>query len=372
MRILLAMDSFKGSLGAERVCDAIGSVLKESPFAIEVDSCPLSDGGEGCLALYVHHRPGGEWRTLEVNGPFFGQTLRTPIGWWPQSKTAVVEAAAICGLPLVNSSERNPLNTTTYGIGQVLKHLQSTEPCRIILTLGGTATMDAGLGAAMALGWQFFDQKGHLLKPNGQAVIDFASYRRPDKVCSLPLELWVDVATPLQGSAGAAPLYAKQKGATPDQVIALAAGYDRLGAMWRALRDLDLGNIPGSGAAGGLAAGMLAFCNASLVMGSQAMATLTQLEHRVQQADVVITGEGRFDATSLQGKIVSHVATLAQKYQRRLVVIAGQVAQSTKSIGAERSFSANPEGDTTVPPTKLALKRLKDAAMLAGNYLSGQ
>ena len=319
LTLLLAPDSFKGTLTADQVCGVMTSVLAPEFTCI----ChPLADGGEGTLTA-IANRWGGQWQTVMVQGPLPDQTVQSQYLWLPETQTAAIEMAEASGLTLVPPHLRNPEITTSYGTGQLLRHAEFLGAKFIQLAIGGSATNDAGLGLLMALGWQFLDSDGRSVGWGGQALGKVVKILPPPMAFNPQVTVLCDVTNPFYGSQGAAFTYAPQKGADPAMVQRLDLGLKHFAQrVWQDFQ-FDL-NFAGAGAAGGMGGGVVWGLNAQLSSGFTAIAKVTQLEAAMQRCDGVITGEGCFDHQSLQGKVVGGVIELAQKYQKPVFVIAGQ------------------------------------------------
>jgi glycerate kinase len=320
MKILLAPDSFKGTLTALQVCQIIQHELQDT---VAIDCHPLADGGEGTLQALAAVFPQAQWMTHLVRGPLPFQTVEAAYLWLPEPKLAVVEMAQASGLTLVPNLARNPELTTTYGTGELIALALARNPQKVILTLGGSATNDAGLGMLMALGWRCLDERGQEIPLGGQGLSHLQQILAPGAL-SLPLvELWTDVTNPLYGPQGAAYVYGPQKGADSAMVQRLDQGLRHLAQVLKQQTGFEA-NFAGAGAAGGLGAGAVWGLQAQRTSGFQALATLTRLEAKLQACDLVMTGEGSFDHQTWQGKVVSGVWQLAQKHRKPLLILAGQ------------------------------------------------
>lgn len=350
MKIVVAMDSFKGSLTAMRACDIVAEAIRSSRPDATVVTKPMADGGEGTAATLMA-AAGGEWVPVEVMGPLPDMRVNAGYVWLPATRTAVVEMATASGLPLLRPDQCNPLKTTTYGTGQLIKAAIERGADQILLAIGGSATVDGGVGAAMALGWRFLTADGREIALGGGALSEIREIFPPANgtrdLCSVPrdpknerqatsderrldrrptaVKVLCDVDNPLCGAHGAARVYGPQKGATPEMVEILDANLAHLAARVKDQLGESIKDLPGSGAAGGLAAGAVAFLDARLVSGVDEVIAQNGLRQELADADWVITGEGRFDTQSLRGKVVSGVSRAARESGARVAVIAGQV-----------------------------------------------
>jgi glycerate kinase len=326
LRVLAAPQAFKGSLSASEVARAMSEgVLRAAPDA-QLTELPLADGGEGTVQALVD-ATGGRLIEVRATGPL-GDHVQATYGILGDGETAVIEMAAASGLPLVPPARRNPLLTTTYGTGELIRHALEHGCRRLTIGIGGSATVDGGAGMAQALGVRLFDADGGDIGPGGGSL---ASLARIDATGLLPqareatVLVACDVANPLLGPTGAAAVYGPQKGATPEMVQQLEAGLDNLARVVE--RDLGarVADLPGAGAAGGLGAGLVAFLNAELRPGIEIVMEAVGFEDRVRQADLVLTGEGRMDAQTAFGKTIAGVARVAAKHGVPVVALAGSV-----------------------------------------------
>lgn len=347
MRVLLAFDKFKDSLTAPAACAIAAETLRASHPDWGIDSAPLADGGDGFAAILTE-AAGGERVAARIVGPLgeprtaaFGlvrwgnvpAAARERLGLPSLRETdtvAVVEMAAASGLALVPPAERNPWRTTSYGTGQLLAAATTRGARAIVLGVGGSATHDLGLGALAALGLRFLDAHGLPLFPPTTAawehIVKFAG-RVPASLP--PLRIACDVANPLLGPAGAAATYAPQKGLAPADLPQLESATLRVAAMLSAHcgQPPALGSLPGAGAAGGIAFGLMTAARAQLVPGWALVHDWLELARRIEASDLVLTGEGRFDATSLSGKGPGALAAAAAAAGKRVIVLAGALGE---------------------------------------------
>ena len=332
--ILLAPDSFKGSLSARRFCEVAEAAIRETLPDATVVSHPLADGGEGTLEALAGLE-GAEWVSVTVSGPL-GESVRADYLLLSPRRTAVIEMARASGLLLVPPERKRPLEATTRGTGELLGHALRAGVRRIVLTLGGSATSDAGTGCLSALGFRFLDRHGRPLPPGGGALERLAHIEAPGPdLGEIELVGATDVTTPLLGPTGTARLFAPQKGASPAEVEQLERGLERFAEVVKRDLGLDVAETPGAGAAGGLGAGLL-LLGARLVPGFELVAELTGFEEtfRRHQFDLVITGEGRLDEQSRHGKVPVAVARIASRLGVPVVAVAGQVALDEAGLQA--------------------------------------
>ncbi len=324
MRILLAPDSFKGSLAASGVAMSMERGVKRVFPAAEVVSIPLSDGGEGLVDSLVG-ASGGSLKRLEVTGPL-GRAVDSFWGLMGDGRTAVIEMAAASGLPLVPEAERNPLVTTTYGTGELIRAALDSGCDRLIIGIGGSATNDGGAGMVQALGVSLSDQVGNELPFGGShlsrlANIDTAGL--DPRLTSMEILVACDVDNPLTGPRGASHIYGPQKGATEEMVKDLDAGLRHYANMLQKFLGIEVDTQPGAGAAGGLGAGLMAFLQGKLTPGIELVMDAVGLEAQLSGCDLVLTGEGKMDAQSAFGKVPVGVARLAKKHSIPVVALAG-------------------------------------------------
>ena len=348
MNILIALDSFKGSLSAAQACEVVAQALASALPGHGRHCIPMADGGEGTAAALVAACRGQFVTLAQVSGPLPGQRVTARYGWLPESATAIVEMAEASGLPLVPADRRDPRWTTTRGTGEMLAHALARGAARIALTLGGSATHDGGTGAARALGWRFLDRAGRDLPEGGAALGRLARIVPPvQPLPTVAVEALCDVTNPLCGPSGAAAVYGPQKGATPALVQELDAALLTLADRLRADLGVDVASLPGAGAAGGFGAGAVAFLGARLVRGVDAVAEVNGLTAGTSAADWILTGEGRFDSQSLQGKVVSGVLCRALAAGKPVAVLAGSVAldrQAWQEAGVSDVEACTPAG----------------------------
>ena len=325
LRVLVAPDSFKGTLGATAAADALAAGWRRARPGDQVRTLPLADGGEGTLEALGSDVAGAAWHSTPVSGPD-GRPVDADWLLLPDG-TAVVEMARAAGLPLLATPD--PLGATTRGLGELLAAVVAAPGVvRVLLTLGGSATTDGGTGALSALGARFLDLAGRELPPGGGALGRLAAVDLTGLTPPPPggVRCLVDVTAPLLGPLGAAGQFGPQKGATADQVGRLDAGLARLADLLGGDRD-----TPGAGAAGGTAYGFATCWGATFVSGADAVAEAAGLDGALAGAAVVLTGEGQFDAQSLRGKVVGRLVERARAAGVPVVVVAGRVADDVRT-----------------------------------------
>ncbi|MBC8882066.1 MULTISPECIES: glycerate kinase [Pseudomonas] len=336
MKIVIAPDSFKDSLSAQAVADAIASGLAEVWPHAELIKCPMADGGEGTIEALLA-ACNGELMSASVSGPL-GALVNAQWGWLAESRTAIIEMAMASGLQLLTLAQRDACVTSTEGTGQLISAALDAGARRVILAIGGSATNDGGSGMLSALGARFLDADDQTLAPGGLALADLARIDlsgfdpRLSDVC---VEIAADVDNPLCGPNGASSIFGPQKGASPEQVMALDAALGCFADHTAQVLGQDLRDSPGSGAAGGMGFAAKAYLKASFRAGVEVVADLTGLEHALIGADLVITGEGRFDAQTLRGKTPLGVARVARRRQVPVIVLAGTLGEGYEQLYAQ-------------------------------------
>ncbi len=354
MKVVVAPDSFGGTLSAVEAAEAIATGWGRARVGDEIVQLPLADGGEGTLQAVAREKD--ERRNVEVADPLGrprqASWLRRPDG------TAIVESAEACGLKLLKPTERNPVMTTTYGVGQLLEDVRRTGCQRVVVGLGGSATVDGGAGAAAALGVRVLGGSGNGVKIGGGGLVHVArvvpQWLDPDWR-NVEVVLWSDVETVL---ADAAATFGAQKGATPEAVERLTAGLEH----WADVVERDLAGswryLPGSGAAGGLGFGLMAVLSARIVSGADAVAELVGLRGALDDASLVVTGEGRLDATSLEGKVLGSVLRFAADEKVRVVAVVGEQGEEVEGFHDVEPASKNGPGHNPAADVAAAAERL--------------
>lgn len=343
-KILLVPDSFKGTLSSRQVCQVMAGQLRRFFPQAQVKSIPVADGGEGSVEAFLA-AAGGERRTRTVTGPF-GEPVEAFYGVLGDGRTAVIEMAACAGLPLAEG-RLNPERATTYGVGELLLAAKEAGCTKAILGLGGSCTNDGGAGAAAALGAKFTRADGAAFVPTGGTLGEIAALDVSPVAQALQgmeLTAMCDIDNPLYGEAGAAAVFAPQKGADAAMVARLDAGLRHLGQVSARCLGRDFSHLPGTGAAGGLGFGMAAFCGAQLRMGIDAVLDAVGFDSLLPGTDVVFTGEGKIDSQSARGKVVSGVAVRCRKAGVPVVAVVGQIGQGFEEMyqqGLTAVFSIN-------------------------------
>ena len=344
MKIVIAMDSFKGTIGAGEACQIVAEVIAEFVPGAQLLIKPMADGGEGTAKAMLAARD-GRWVNREVMGPLPNMKANAGFVWFDSDRTALVEMASASGLELLEPGRRNPLETTTYGTGELIKAAAKRNPEKILLAVGGSATVDGGVGAAMALGWRFLDKSDNPIALGGGELHRIQEIIPPQNLDLPAVEVLCDVENRLCGRDGAARIFGPQKGATPQMVERLEKSLGHVARLVKSKLGKDI-DVSRAGAAGGLAAGAVAFMNATLVSGARTIIDFTNLQAELADADWIITGEGCFDRQSLYGKVVCGVVETAAESDTAVAVIAGQVnlpEVEYQRIGIRTAVACKPE-----------------------------
>jgi glycerate kinase len=333
MKILLAPDKFRGSLTATEVAKAMqkGCLLAKPEASIEI--CELADGGEGTVELLLRSL-GGTLQSVQVQDPL-GRTITAHYGLSAKCDIAFIEMSSASGLALLAKEEQNPCLTSTYGTGQLIQDAIQQGVQRIYLGIGGSATTDGGIGMAAALGYAFLDKNGQAVEPIGgnlKQITHIDDSQVHPLIHQVSFTVLSDVNNPLIGPMGAAAVYGPQKGATSDMVILLNEGLAHLNAVVTQWSGKDIASVPGAGAAGGVGAGALWFLNAQLRSGVQTLIDLLGIQDKIQAADLVITGEGKIDSQTLQGKVIGGLASICHASHTPLVVVSGAMLLTPSQI----------------------------------------
>ena len=334
---VLAPDSFKESLTALQACQAMQRGLEKVFPKARFICMPMADGGEGTVDTLVSARL-GQQVACQVMGPLPVQNVRSYFGLIDQGKTAVIEMAKANGLELLSPAQRNPLLTSTYGTGEMIRAALELGVTRIIIGLGGSATNDAGAGMAQALGACFYDATGQEI-PLGAGrlgqIQQIDLTRLDARLCTTDIIIASDVSNPLTGPQGASHIFGPQKGASADMIMLLEQNLNHFADQIEQYLGIQKRDIPGAGAAGGLGFGLLAFTGASIQSGVELVIAETRLAHAIAQADYVFTGEGAMDAQTQLGKTPLGVARLARQYQKPVIACAGAIGPNIEALYQE-------------------------------------
>ena len=346
MKIVIAPDSFKECLSAREVARAMARGVRDAAPKARIACVPMADGGEGTVEALVD-ATGGRFVSARVTAPL-GNHIRARFGLLGDGRTAVIEMAEASGLPLVPLRKRNPLVTTTRGTGELIAAALDRRVKKILIGIGGSATNDGGAGMASALGVRLLDVKGRPIPPGGGGLARLARIDvsgLDPRVRGVNIEVACDVTNPLTGRSGASAVYGPQKGATPAMVRVLDGNLARLARVIRRDLGLNVARLPGSGAAGGLGAGLVAFLGARLRPGVEMVVDAVGLVGTLRGADLVITGEGRMDRQSAFGKTPVGVARAAKKLGIPVVAICGSIGDGAEAVltrGIDAYFAVTP------------------------------
>jgi len=362
-KILVAPDSFKGSLSAEQVCLITKEAINSLDDKALVDLCPMADGGEGTVEAVVFNKK-GRMVTCQVEGPL-GELTLASYGLANDDKTAIMEMAQASGITLVEADKRDPLKTSTIGVGQMIKDALDRGCREILLGIGGSASNDGGSGMLSALGFKFLDKKGNSLIGNGDNLgkihtIDISA--ADPRLKDIKIYVACDVDNPLVGQRGATYVYGPQKGASGLTLEYLEKGMMNYAAKVLATTGMDVANLKGAGAAGGLGAGLVAFLGAKLESGFKMVSQAVGLESLIQEGsyDLIITGEGQINDQTLHGKLPYGVAQLGKKYKVPVVGIVGSIGSGYEPILGEGMV-----GVFSILKSPMSL----EAAMVASDHL---
>ena len=328
MRVVVAIDSFKGSMSSLEAGEAISKGIKKAHKEAEVEIRPLADGGEGTVeALSIGM--GGKLINVDVTGPV-GRKVNAVYGIVDSSKTAIIEMSQAAGITLVSGNEKNPLYTTTFGVGELIKDAINKGCRHFVVGIGGSATNDCGIGMLQALGYEFLDKEGKQVGFGASGVRDIVSIRDENVIKELSecyFRVACDVNNPLCGDLGCSAIYGPQKGATKEMVADMDGwlkNYSKI--VKEKYPDADC-EYPGTGAAGGLGYAFFNFTNSKLESGIKIVLDETKLEEYVKNADIVVTGEGRLDHQTVMGKAPVGVANIAKKYNKKVIAFSGSVTE---------------------------------------------
>ena len=368
VKILIAPDKFKGSLGAAEVAEHIAAGLHEALADAEITMLPVADGGEG-TATVICSAAGGEWCSCAAHDPL-GNTVEARYCTIDDGRTAVMEMSEAAGLWRVSEHLRNPDIASSFGVGEMLLAATGRGAQQVIIGLGGSATNDGGVGMARALGFRFLDGGGAEV---AQLVTDLSRLDRIERPAEVRLPEIIaaaDVRNPLLGPRGATRTYAAQKGADAGQIERLELALAHLADIAAREFGSDAKETPGSGAAGGLGFGLITFCGASIRPGFDVVAERAELDAAVRSADIIVTGEGRLDAQTLEGKAPAGVAKLARKHGKRVLAVVGEFdpAAGWQSLFDE-VFSVVSAGVTREEAMERPAELLRKCARSAGAKL---
>ena len=378
MRIAIAPNAFRGSMTALQAVTAISTGLRRSRLndrnPVDLIDMPLADGGDGTLDVLLSGL-GGERLTTRVTGPL-GDPVEAMIGILPDRRTAVIEMARASGVELIPRSQRNPLRATTYGTGELIRFAVDRGCDRIFVGVGGSATVDGGAGCLQGLGIRLLDSQGAPISPDNQGLADLARIDTSgvsDALRHISITVLCDVSNPLIGESGAARVFGPQKGADSDMVEVLESNLQHYSKIVQRDREIKIGSLPRGGAAGGLAAGLAAYMNAELVSGGNRIIELLKYPHKLENVDLIITGEGKLDSQTESGKAIYALTTLAAQHAIPVIALAGVVDcddQALARMGIAAAWSIVPRPCTLDEALAHGAEWLESASVQAGNMLA--
>jgi glycerate kinase len=339
MKVVIAPDSFKGNMSSQEAGEIIAEALQASLPAAELVVIPVADGGEGTTDAVVT-ATGGIIREVRVTGPL-GEPVTACYGMLPDARTAVMEMASASGIGLVARDRLDPMSATTLGTGEMMRAALEQGIREIIIGIGGSATVDGGIGMAQALGYRLLDADAAEVGRGGQALATVTGIDSSGVLPALAearVRVACDVTNPLLGAQGAASVFAPQKGAMPEMIEDLEIGLGNLARVWREAGLLDTVDSPGDGAAGGLGAGLRAFCGAEICSGAALVAEISGFDREIQDAQILLTGEGRTDEQTASGKLCSVLAAKARAAGVRTILVSGTIQGDSRKL--EDQFDA--------------------------------
>jgi glycerate kinase len=369
MKILIAPDKFKGSLTSFEVCNAISEGIKKFGRAMEVFEFPMADGGDGFAAVMKHYHKTNTVNCETVDP--LGRKLAVSYEWNENEKTAIIEIAVASGLVLLKQEELNPMLTSTLGTGLIIKDAIGKGARKIILGLGGSATNDGGTGILSALGFQFSDERDNLLQACGGNLVNMKKIIKPSSIPAIKFEIASDVQNILYGPQGAAYVYAPQKGADEEQVKRLDKGLQNFAAIIKNETGNDISSTPGTGAAGGIAAGLIPFFNVEMKKGIEMIVDASKIKTALTDVDLLITGEGKIDEQSGEGKVVGYMANLAGEYNIPCIAVCGILElknASIKTLGLQKAVAISNSSITKEEAMKNARELLAEKASEILNF----
>lgn len=340
MKIIVAPDKFKGSLTSFEACKCIEAGIKQVDENADVHCFPMADGGDGFAAVMQYYLQTQTICCATVDP--LNRTIDASYQWDEANKTAIIELASASGLALLKDDERNPLLTSSFGTGLLIQDAVRKGAEKIILGLGGSATNDAGTGILKAFGFAFLDADDNELESNGGNLLQMKRIIAPYTVPNIIFEVGCDVLNTMHGENGAAFIYAPQKGADRDAVVKLDNGLRNFHQVLLRQRGRDLANVPGAGAAGGVAVGLMAFFRVRLQKGIDMIVTASGIDAAMQHADLLITGEGMIDQQSKEGKVVGRISEFAKENNVPAIGLCGSLlleASDLKQLGLSYASS---------------------------------
>ena len=338
MRILIVPDSFKESASSIEVSTAIKEGICEAWPEAHCQSIPVADGGEGSLEA-LHYCLGGDMISVDASDPLGRDNEAS---YLRVDNQAFIELAQASGLHLLDNVERDPMHATTYGTGALIRHAIDAGISKVVLCIGGSATNDAGVGIAHALGYRFLNREGKTFLPTGGTLHEIVEIENWDRPSDFQMEVLCDVTNPFTGDQGATYIYGPQKGATETMLESLEEGMEHVRQLLLRKHGIDLNEIRGAGAAGGVGGGMVAFFDAKLESGIDYLIRRLDVKKAMKEADLIITGEGKIDRQTLQGKLIAGLVRIADEVHKPVIGICGSLEltnEEVKTLGLKAAFS---------------------------------
>ncbi len=365
MKVIIATDSFKGSLTSLQAGNAIREGIIEACGDALVKVCPIADGGEGTTRVLIDILKGNLVK-VKVHNPI-GKVIDAYYGVVPDTKTAVIEMSAAAGLTLVEEKDRNPMDTTTYGVGEMIKDAIERGYRNFIVGIGGSATNDGGTGMLKALGFDFKDNKGKDISLGAKGLKDLARICFDNVIKELyecNFKIACDVKNPLCGTWGCSKIFALQKGATVEMAEQMDKWLENYAGLTKKFIPDSDADFPGAGAAGGMGFAFMAYLKGNLVSGLDLVMEKINLEEKIQWADIVVTGEGKIDEQSTMGKVVGGVSRCAKKHSKKVIAFCGICSEEIRLNGVEKIFSVSEKTDdlNEVMKYDIAYENLKNKA----------
>ena len=342
MKVVIAIDSFKGSLSSIKANEAASEGIKKACPSAETHLFPIADGGEGTVDALVYSLKGERIKTIASNP--LNKKINCEYGI-VNGKTAVIEIAAAAGLPLLEESERNPMFTTTYGVGEMILDAIKRGCREFIIGLGGSATNDCGIGMLSALGFEFLDKFSNPVSFGGKGLSDIFKIKTDNALKELSqcsFKVACDVKNPLCGENGCSLVFGKQKGGSPDDLVLMDKWMEKYADTVKKHLPKSDKTAQGAGAAGGLGFAFISFLNSTLVSGIDTVLEMIQIEDKIKDADFIVTGEGKLDSQSAMGKAPLGIAKLSKKYNKPVIAFAGSCQEATSELnllGIDAFFS---------------------------------
>lgn len=370
MKIIIAPDKFKGSLTSLEACVAIRDGILEFDKNIEVLLFPMADGGDGFAEVLKYYLGTVSQPVASVDP--LGRRISSSYEWRGEDRTAIIEVASCSGLVMLSKEERNPLITSTYGTGIEIKHAIENGANKIILGVGGSSTNDAGMGILCALGFSFYDADDNPLHPCGESLLHVRKISPPPSLPPVPFVVACDVNNPLHGPDGAACIFAPQKGANPEQVELLDKGLKQFAGIIKQHTGRDVSTFHGAGAAGGIPAGLKAYLNVDLIEGTKLIIEASAIKKVLQDADIIVTGEGKLDQQSFMGKAIAAMTSIARERNIPVVGVCGKLELSEpewKKLGLSLATEINNGSENEEESMKNASIFLKEKSRLMMSLL---